>query len=109
MKFRAFELRDGLTQLQYIDFRENIENFKPKAWVNIETLPAELFYSVMCQSAIKAGWLSDVVEKNEYGEETSWSWSVDYFNGLPAGKFPLQEWGALVLERWVELKTLDPN
>jgi len=109
MKLRAFELKEEQSQQQYVDFRTNIETYRPPVFTSIERLPQELFYNILIRSAIAAGWVEKVVEKNEYDEETEWEWTVEYFENLPAGKVPLLEWGEPVLDRWLKYKELDPN
>jgi hypothetical protein len=109
MKFRTFELKDDITQIEYVNFRAGVQSFTPPAWNSFELLPIELFYDVMVRAAIDAKWLLDVVEENEYNEETVWEWSIEYIDSLKAGSFPLLEWGEVVFNRWAEIKTLDPN
>jgi hypothetical protein len=109
MKFRPFNLREDITQGEYIKFRVFVQEMKPEVWDRIELLPEELFYNVLVLAAVKAGWLEDVVEENEYEEETVWQWTDEYVNGLPAGDAPVVEWGRQVLDRWVKYKSIDPN
>ena len=109
-KYRTFTLKEDITQKDYVTFRTGVEEFKPSVWNSIDDLPVEIFYDLLARAAIKAGWVQDVVEINEYDEETTWAWSVEYIDGLVAsGKSPVIEWGKKVLKRWVEIKTLDPN
>ena len=109
MKYREFKLKGDIAQLQYVTFRNGLEEMKPPAWENVQELPIELFYNVLVKSAIQSGWVEDVVEKNEYEEETTWEWNLDYVDKMPAGLQPISDWGDLVFTRWVEIKTLDPN
>ena len=113
MKYRTFVLKEDINQKEYVTFRTGVEEFKPAAWNSIDTLPAELFYDVLTRAAVTAGWVEDVVETNEYDEETEWEWGaegIEYVDGLKASsESPIIDWGKLVLARWVEIKTLDPN
>ena len=109
-KYRIFTLKEDITQKDYVTFRAGVEEHRPAVWSSIDDLPIEIFYDILTRSAIKAGWVMDVVETNEYGEETTWVWNAGYIDELPAsGKSPIVEWGKKVLGRWVEIKTLDPN
>jgi hypothetical protein len=109
-KYRTFELKEDITQGEYVTFRAGLEESRPPAWNSIETLPIEVFYHVLTVAAVKAGWVMDVVELNEYEEETTWEWNEEYVLGLKAsGKSPITGWGNLVFDRWMEIKTLDPN
>lgn len=112
MKYRAFVIKDNLNQLEYVTFRTKVQEFKPAAWGDIMDLPGELFYDVLIRSAIFAGWIDDVVETNEYGENTTFNWKAsgeEYLNGLPPMTPEIIEWGKAVFERWVKIRTLDPN
>lgn len=113
MKFRDFNLKGDITQLEYVTFRVDIQDRKPDSWEEIQLMPIELFYDVLVRAAAMAGWVDDVVETNEYDEETVWSWvesGDQYIDDLPAaGKSPLMKWGELVFERWTEIRNLDPN
>ena len=111
MKFRLFVLKEDITQLEYVHFRTELEKSRPAVWSSIEKLPVEIFYDVLTRSAIKAGWVQDVVEDNEYDEEVIWEWTEEYLDGLPAdeAREHVEEWGDIAFKRWVEIKTLDPN
>jgi hypothetical protein len=112
MKFRKFELEDDIDQRAYVTFRTRVQELKPVAWEEIQHMPLELFNDVLIRSAIEAGWIRDIEEQNEYDETTFWSWKesgIEYIDGLPAGKWPIGDWGDLVLKRWIDIKTLDPN
>lgn len=110
-KLRAFELvdDDDVTEGMYVTFRTYIEEQKPDAWQSIEDLPADLLYGFIIRAAIKAGWVKDVVEKNEYDEETRWSWTLEYYDGIKAGTVPKKKWGQPILKRWIDYKEIDPN
>lgn len=109
-KYRIFTLKEDITQKDYVTFRTGVEEFRPSVWSSIDDLPIEIFYDILTRAAINAKWVMDVVEKNEYEEETTWVWDVEYIDGLKAsGKSPIIDWGGQVLSRWVEIKTLDPN
>lgn len=110
MKFRKFQLKRDITQSEYVTFRTKVEEKKPAVWGNIRDLPAELFYYVLVVSAVEAGFVEDVTEKNEYEEEVTWAWNIEYVDNLPAdGSTPIAEWGSTVFDKWVEIRTLDPN
>lgn len=117
MKYRKFELKENINQLEYRTFRNKIEEMKPSSWKDQElgNLPIELFYDVLVTSAITSDWIMDVEEDNEYGEKTVWSWAENglrYLNELP--KEPktnaeVERWALSVLERWTEIRSIDPN
>lgn len=112
MEFRDFVLKDDINQLEYVSFRTSLQELRPSQWETIMDLPIELFYYVLVVSAVKSGWIQDVVEKNKYNEEETWSWTEsgeDYVNGLGAGKWPWNTWGEMVFDRWTDIRTLDPN
>jgi hypothetical protein len=109
MEYREFKLKGDITQLQYVTFRTGLQEMKPAAWENVQDLPIELFYNVLVKAAVQAGWVEDVVEENKYEEMTTWEWSLDYVDTIPAGLKPISDWGGEVFERWVEIKSLDPN
>ena len=112
MKFRKFELKDDITQGQYVIFRTQLEEQKPEVWGEIKDLPAEIFYDVLVRAAIIGDWIEDITEDNEYGDDTFWSWAesgLEYIDRQPAGGWPLSECGNTVFERWAQIKTIDPN
>ena len=109
MKLRKFEISEDVNQAEYVVFRTTVEELKPDVWQSINTLPAELFYNILVKAAIAAGIVEDVVEDNEYDEEVTWEWTAEYVDELPAGISELKDWGMLMFDRWVEIKTLDPN
>lgn len=109
MEYREFVLKGDINQLEYVTFRVTLQEMKPAAWENLMDMPLELFYNVLVRAAVTAGWVADVVEENKYGETETWAWNMDYVDSLPAGLEPISSWGSAVFERWVEIKTLDPN
>lgn len=109
MKYRHFELLEDINQGQYIAYRLEIQRLKPPYWEAVEHMPIDLFYDVLTRAAVIAGWVQDVVEKDEYEVENTWGWSIEYIDNLPAGTNKLNEWGEIVLQRWVEIRDIDPN
>ena len=109
-KYRDFELKKDILQKDYVAFRTGLETHRPSVWENLNDLPEEMFYDILVRSAITGGWIEDVVEKNEYDEETTWEWNLEYVDNIKAsGGSPITSWGDKVFNRWVEIKTLDPN
>lgn len=110
MKFREFQLKGDITQIEYVTFRTKIQEIKPAEWEQVQDLPIELFYYTLVRAAIASGWIVDVVENNEYDETITWEWNEDYLDTLPAGgETPLNDWGGQVFDRWLEIRALDPN
>jgi len=109
MKFRPFKLREDITDGEYMAFRANIESLRPEGWKSIEEVPGDVLYGILIRSAVKAGWLEVVKEKNEYDEDVEWEWSIDFLDSIPAGTMPRADWGGPILERWIEYRTVDPN
>jgi len=112
MKYREFVIKSDVNQKEYVDFRIRVQEMKPAPWAEINDLPDELFYDVLVRGACDAGWIEDVIEENEYGEETTFSWKDDggkYLDGLPPISKEFIGWGSKVLQRWLDIKTIDPN
>ena len=110
MKFREFNLRDDITQGEYVVFRVDVEARKPKEWRSVETLPIEILYDILVHSAITGGWVEDVIETNEYDDkEAAWKWTNEFVEEIPAGQALLKTWAEPILDRWIEYKGIDPN
>jgi len=110
MKYREFKLKDTITQGEYRIFRTKLQEMKPDVWESIDKLPLEMLFDALTVSAIHGGWVEDIVEDNEYEEETTWEWNQEYLDDLPADpESPTIGWGSAVFTRWMDIRGIDPN
>jgi len=65
MEYKFVDIR----QRHYKAFLVGLKQFKPDEWEDIYDLPVNLYYDVLCRSAVKAGWFEDSSITEEYVDD----------------------------------------